>query len=37
MVYQKAKSKVFIEKLIDPSQILTGNLAQLVRVPKLWD
>jgi putative endonuclease len=34
---KKQKSKIFIERLINPSTTLTGYLARLVRVPKLRD
>ncbi|HRN42401.1 MAG TPA: GIY-YIG nuclease family protein [Vicingus sp.] len=34
---KQQKSKLFIEKIIDPNFIPSGKLAQLVRVPKLRD
>ncbi len=34
---KKQKSKIVIEKLIDPSFVPTGKLAQLVRVPHVRD
>jgi putative endonuclease len=34
---KKQKSRTFIEKLVNPSTILTSNLANLVRVQKLRD
>jgi putative endonuclease len=34
---KKQKSRTFIEKLINSSNVLSGDLAHLVRVPKLRD